>query len=193
MSKPEPDEDGYFRYIADADAREIANAETYDKSLLTLSSALLGVSLTFTQNAVPFSSARYIWCLLSAWVLFSLTIILVIGSIMYGQSCFKRLKDNARTYYLEGNRSANKLSERISDSIRRFNIITGVCFILGVAMFTTFVGINVYRGNVMTKETTIKIERSQVPSTYQQQQGNKPAAQEQTNKPQATSNSEAKK
>lgn len=168
----EPDHDGYFRYIEDADKREMANADTYDKSLLTLSSALLGISLTFTQNAVPLQTAHQIWCLIFAWGLFALTIIMVIVSIIYGQHCIKRLKDNARPYYLERKTEVNELSEEIYRSIRRLNTFSGVCFIVGVLMFTAFVGLNVYKGNVMGKV----IERGQPTSTYQQQQG-KPAQQ----------------
>lgn len=138
-----PDEEGYLRFIEDSNRREIANSENYDKSLLTLSTALLALAVTFSGEIVPFDGARSLWLLLLSWALFTLTIIGVIGSFIYGQHVFKILKANAKNYYLEGDLSKNALSESFSNKIRNTNTATGVLFILGIVAFTIYVGINI--------------------------------------------------
>ena len=165
----EPDEKGYFRFIEDTNKREMSNSETYDRALLTLSSVLLGLSLTFTQNVVPLFSASYLWLLIISWSLFALTIIIVIASFIFCQHSFKRLKDGAVKYYLEGDTSTNELSEEISATIRKINTLSGVTFIAAVILFTVFVGINVNGGNIVSTKTNYE-EKSQPSSTYQQQQ-----------------------
>jgi len=85
----EPDEEGYLRFIEDTNKREMSNAETYDRALLTLSSVLLGLSLTFTQNVVPLHTASKLWLLIGSWALFATTIIIVMASFIYGQHSFR--------------------------------------------------------------------------------------------------------
>ena len=48
------------------------NQEEYDKQLLTLSSAFLALSLTFTKDVVPFHSAAHKWLLYSSFVVLSI-------------------------------------------------------------------------------------------------------------------------
>ena len=165
----EPDEKGYLRFIEDTNKREMSNADTYDRALLTLSSVLLGLSLTFTQNVVPLSTASQLWLLIVSWSLFAFTIVSVMASFIYGQHSFKRLKEGARRYYLDGDTSANKLSEQISDAIRRVNTLSGLSFITAIVLFTIFVGINVSGGNDVSGDKK-REERSQPASTYEQQQ-----------------------
>jgi hypothetical protein len=180
-----PDESGYFRFIEDTNKREMSNAETYDKALLTLSSVLLGLSLTFTQNVVPLSTSSCLWLLIGSWSLFALTITIVIASFIYGQHSFKRLKEGARKYFLEGETSANELSEQISNTIRNVNALSGISFITAILLFTIFVGINLSGGNIMNKDKK-QGERIQPASTYEQFQTKpiKKPAQIQTQKPQ---------
>jgi hypothetical protein len=165
----EPDEEGYLRFIEDTNKREMSNAEAYDRALLTLSSVLLGLSLTFTQNVVPLSNDSKLWLLIGSWSLFAFTIVSVIVSFIYGQHSFKRLKEGARRFYLEGDTSANELSEQISDAIRCVNTLSGLSFITAIVLFMIFVCINVSGGNDVSGDKK-REERSQPASTYKQQQ-----------------------
>ena len=165
----EPDKEGYLRFIEDTNKREMSNAETYDRALLTLSSVLLGLSLTYTQNVVPLHTACNLWLLITSWGLFATTIIVVMVSFIYGQHSFKRLKTGARLFFLEGDSSSNDLSEQISNTIRNINTLSGISFIIAIILFTTFVGLNVNGGNVVSIDSKQE-EKSQPASTYQQQQ-----------------------
>ena len=150
---------------------QTANSETYDKALLTLSSVLLGGTLTFTQNVVPLDKAFNLSFLIASWVLFAATIVVVILSFIYSLHSSKHLKAGARLYYLEDDDSANDLSECISDKVRFFNLLSGILFILAIVLFTFFVGTNVYKGNVMSKDNN-QLDKSQPVSTFNEQQLN---------------------
>jgi hypothetical protein len=166
-----PDTDGYRRFLEDVDRREMSNADTYDKSLLSLSSAFLGITLTFTQNVVPIETAKCISLLLASWVLFSLTIIVVLGSFIYGQSAIRTLKTMARAFYLDGDLTLNENSEKISTRIFVLNSVTGLLFILAVLSFTTYIGLNVTEAARMTNQRESgRTERSQPLPNLQQHQ-----------------------
>ena len=102
----------YISYIEDTNRREMANADAYDKALLTLSSVMLGISLTFTENVVSLQNANFIWLLLISWALFTFTIIIVILSFIYGQYQFGQLKEDAKKFFLDGQIELNEKSER---------------------------------------------------------------------------------
>lgn len=100
----EPDHEGYKACIDDLNHRQMSNSETYDKSLLTLSSAFLGLSLTFIQNVVPLNSGKCFFLLYLSWGLFALTVILTIASFIYGQYVLEELRVGAKKYFIEGNK-----------------------------------------------------------------------------------------
>ena len=138
-----PNYEGYKACIDDLNRRQMSNSETYDKSLLTLSSAFLGLSLTFIQNVVPLADGKCLLLLYLSWGLFALTIILTIVSFIYGQSVLEELKDGAKKYFIEGNREEDKRSAVLSRRLAALNTIDGVVFILAVISLTLFVGLNV--------------------------------------------------
>lgn len=117
-----PNYDGYWKYLDDLNTRQIANSETYDNALLTLSSAFLGLSLTFIKDVVPFESAQCLGLLYLSWTCFCLCIVTVIGSFIYGQSVIDELRNNAKKYFINGDKSLDAqskfLAQRISWLIR---------------------------------------------------------------------------
>ncbi|MEQ8957232.1 MAG: hypothetical protein RLP02_04790 [Coleofasciculus sp. C2-GNP5-27] len=186
----EQNEQDYIRFIDDTNRREMSNAEAYDKALLTLSSVLLGVSLTFTQNVVPLGDSSLIGILIAAWILFSLTIISVISSFIYGQYQFPKLKADAKGFFLEGKAELNDNAERIRRNIWWFNTTSGVAFIVAIICFSTFIIVNVLGEHTMSRDSQTE-RRSQPASTFAQHQ-TKPAStsqqSQQTQKPQQSNN-----
>lgn len=150
----EPDTEGYKNFIDDINKREISNAESFDKALLTLSSAFLGLSITFIKNIVALESASSIWVLYLSWALFAVTIVLTVLSFMYGQYVIRQLKLGAKKYFIERDTSVNDLSERLSENIVKFNLATGTSFIIAVLTITIFVVINVESNNMGPREDT---------------------------------------
>jgi hypothetical protein len=60
--------------------RELSNAENFDKSVLTYSSAGLAFSLAFLKDFLPIAKAVWGWLLYCSWGLFTLAIIITIIS-----------------------------------------------------------------------------------------------------------------
>ena len=82
-------------------AKQMSNSETYDRSMLSLSSAFLALSITFIKDIVPVKESLCTWLLYLSWGLFALTIIVVFLSFIYGQKGIKRLLAGAEEYYLK--------------------------------------------------------------------------------------------
>ena len=64
---------------------QTSNAENFDRSILTLSSAGLGISLVFLDKLINISNAQFKLLLYLAWILFVLTIITTLASYIMGQ------------------------------------------------------------------------------------------------------------
>ncbi len=144
-----------------------SNAETYDRSLLTLSSGLLGISLAFIKDVVPLAHAEYKWLLFLSWSGFALTIILTISSIIYGQYKIRKLLDLAERYYLNKEATARDESARISKKIDRFNIWSGSVFILAILFSISFVILNNYKEIPMGKEDKGILKKGQPTNQFQ--------------------------
>jgi len=144
-------------------------SETYDRALLTLSSAFLGGSLAFIGEVVKLQSASWKWILYSSWLLFALTIILTVASFIYGLQSLQPLRDAAERYYIQRDLEAWKVSLSVQRSVLRFARSAGVSFILGVVLLSTFVFTNLARGPVMAEESSAPeiLKRSIPPATFQ--------------------------
>lgn len=139
----EPNYEGYWKALEDLNRRQISNSETYDKSLLTLSSALLGLSLTFIKDSVDIAAANALCLLYASWFLFSGTIIVVMISFMYGQVVIDELKTSAKIYFVDGVKSENERSQKFSRRLNLMNTGSGVFFVVAVLCITLFVALNV--------------------------------------------------
>jgi len=126
-----------------ANGRSIS--ETYDRALLTLSSAFLGGSLAFVGEVVELQSASWKWVLYLSWLLFALTIVLTVASFIYGLQTLQPLRDAAERFYIHKVLEAWKVSLSVQRGVLRFALASGVSFILGVALLIAFVFINLVR------------------------------------------------
>lgn len=154
--------------------QQLSNAETYDKSLLTLSSAFLGLSLTFIKDIVPLGQVQYLSVLFLSWFGFALVIVGTIWSFIYGQRVIKRLIEGARRYYLEGDRKAREESDEYSKKLDRANEFSGVVFIVSVILSVAFVFLNIQPEVAMSKATGTQGEALQKSNPVNQFQEIKP-------------------
>jgi hypothetical protein len=139
----ETDLELYWKFMADQSQRDMANAEAYDKAILTLSSVFLGLSLTFIQEVIPLDRASYLPMLHGAWAVLVVTIVWVITAFIYGQWGARKLKEFAVRYFLEGDKSEpEKFSTSHALAILWLNTLAGVLFIAGIILLTAFVSIN---------------------------------------------------
>ena len=173
-------------------AKQNANSTVYDTSILTLSSAFLGLSIAFIKDVVaPLSTASNLPVLYCSWVSFCIAIIVTICSFMIGQRGYKKLLDGAERYYLKQEEDAFKISVIVSKQIEIANCLYGVFFVLGIATMLFFVITNFMRISNMPDQNTQKQsieQRSQPTNTFQQLPAKPPAST--TNVPQPSSNSQ---
>jgi hypothetical protein len=149
MNKPNEDDiriEVYKAFTDDISKRQMKDSEMYDKSLLTLSSAFLGLAVTFTKDVVPLENASWIYLMYSSWVLFALTIIITIFSFIYAQFIYTQLIKWAGDYILDGKQEVKNKGGELGNKIIYLTSFSGLVFIVAVALLTSFVILNVHKG-----------------------------------------------
>ena len=141
-----PDEDTkriYSETRKDLLIRQLSNSEAYDKAILSLSSALLGISLAFIKDIIRSGAACHKEFLYYSWYLFALSIVLTLISFMMSNLGIKRQLKYAQRYYLEGKAEYLKkrsIYARLTDFA---NILSGISFILAIVFTVRFVTLNI--------------------------------------------------
>ncbi len=138
---------------ADLFKRQLSNAENYDRSILSVSTAFLGFSLLFLKDFVPANLAQWLWLLYGSWVMFTCAVLTIIISFLVSQSAINVQLEKAEDYYLRGNEAALERSV-LTKAADWFNAISGIFFVLGVLSSTGFVIKNFERGSVMSNKQT---------------------------------------
>lgn len=70
--------------------RQLSNSQILDKSILSLSSAGLGLSVAFIKNVVSLTQATSLWLLHLSWLMFTLAIICTLISFLTSQKSIKK-------------------------------------------------------------------------------------------------------
>lgn len=123
--------------------RQRSNTKEYDKSILTLSVAFLGLSLAVIKDVVHIEGAKNVWCLYCSWILVCVAIVFAIVSFVVSQSAIEKQLDYAKHYYID-NRDEyigkKSWQERV---LKMLNRGSGVVFIAAVLLITYFVALNI--------------------------------------------------
>lgn len=137
-------------------ARQLSNSINCDNAILTLSSASLGLSLTFIKNIVPIERIDCRYLLFSSWGLFGLAIIVIIASFSASQKAITVQLEYAYQAYMKG--KSEYLTKKNTWAIwtDRLNILSGVSFMLGVVITIYFVVINTGESRMKNKEQNAK-------------------------------------
>jgi hypothetical protein len=118
-----------------------SNDENYDKTIITLSSSGLALSLTAIRFAIK--TTEHLYLLKASWWLFGITIFIsIIAYRMSNQALDKQL-EIAEEYYLKGIEGAFSKKNRYSTVNDWLNMITGVTFITATAFIISFVTFNI--------------------------------------------------
>lgn len=124
-------------------ARQLSNSVNYDNAILTLSSAALGLSLTFIKNIVPIEKIDLLFCLFISWGLFGAAIISTIISYLVSQRAINIQLDHAYKYYIEGNDEFLNAENTCAKWTDCLNLCSGLFFIFAVVITISFVAINI--------------------------------------------------
>jgi hypothetical protein len=122
--------------------RQLSNSENFDKSVLTYAVAGLGLSLGFLKDFVPITKAAHAWMLYSSWALLVAAVVLTMASFLLSQAGLKKQLAIAERYYLQEEESALKELNSFSSYTEQANLASGLSFLLGLALTTLFVAIN---------------------------------------------------
>jgi len=123
-------------------SKSAAHSE-YDKSILTLSSGLLAVSIAFISGIVPPDKMSCVYILIVSWGLFGLSILLTLSSFVTSQQAHKHQTSEIDTYlsseerveFLPGPNPWSRGTEVL-------NIVSGCAFFLAVLLMILFAAIN---------------------------------------------------
>lgn len=148
----------------------------YDKQLLALSAAFLGVALAFVKDVVPLKDAVHLWVFDWALVLLLVCVGVVLGSFQYSIHGHFRLvqywekkkelleapaetKDGLAT---ELNSSWRWL-DRKAKRIKAANLASGLLFLVGTILLIVFVGINMHHEAHLVAQPAVSSVQETVP------------------------------
>ena len=137
-------------------ARQLSNSINYDNAILTLSSASLGLSLTFIKNIVPIEQIDFRYLLFFSWGLFGLAIIVTIASFWASQKAIKVQLEYAFKAYMENKDEYLKKENTWAIRTSQLNFLSGVIFMFAVVITICFVVINTGESRMKNKEQNAK-------------------------------------
>ena len=160
---------------------QIKNSESFDRAILTLSSAGLALTLSLTKVVVSIDEAVYLCALHLAWGCFSLAIISTILSFLSSNKAIAKEREHIYEYYINENNKYENAENTWGIITYRLNRLSAIVFIIGMLSTVTYVWANTQKEDQMTTTTE---EKGYVPP--KQQPAEKPS---QTSKPSDTNNS----
>ncbi len=115
-------------------------SRSLDRTLITLSSGALGLSITFVRFLAP--TPHHIWVLAGAWICFGATLILMLISFLMSRKAFEKAVKSLNLVYEKQDSEARKINHWQSKWIDRFNLLSTISFIIGAIMLASFTWIN---------------------------------------------------
>ena len=148
--------DMFYSYREDLLKRNLSNTENYDKAILTLSSASLGLSLALVKLIIPIQEASFFWMLYSNWALLILSIFSSLSAYLISNKALEKELSKARSYYLENDESAFDIKNGYIKYNKTLNYFTGVAFSLSIILIVLFVALNMETLKMSNKENQVK-------------------------------------
>ncbi len=133
----------YDAYRDDLKKRQLSNDENYDKTILTLSSSGLALSLTAIKFAIPLATARYLCLIKVSWWLFGSAIFTSIIAYWVSNKALDIQLGNAEEYYVKGNEEAFSKKNCYSSFNNLLNKGSGSIFLIATISIVLFVTLNI--------------------------------------------------
>jgi hypothetical protein len=146
-------------YQAEQFRRQLSNAESYDKAILTYASGALGLSLTFGKELVPFSVAHHLWVLELSWIAWITAIVAVILSYLFGDPALEFQIQLADRYYNgdnEGDEDAFNAPNKWTRYTKWTNRVAGGAFVAGAVLTASFVCSNLENSQMSEQKKSDK-------------------------------------
>ena len=139
LTEPTSREQIYAKTREDLLKRQLSNNENFDRSILTLSSAALALTVAFIRGI---SAINSISLLILSWVALVCAILSTILSYLASQRGIARQLELAERYYLKNDEDA--LNERNFPAILNeiLGYLSAISFVAGIILLLVFFGIN---------------------------------------------------
>jgi hypothetical protein len=130
-----------------------SSTDSYDQSLLTLSSGGLGLSIGFIKDIVPLQHATWLILLYVSWVAFGLCILTTVVSFQVAIATQREHLASCWKFYVERDDSFRDRQGTYSKLLKWCTIIAGGLFVLALACTIVFAVENVGRYSRMPDNT----------------------------------------
>lgn len=131
--------ESYSKFRDDLLKRQLSNNENYDRAILTLSTAALGLTVSFIRDL---QKPRYLGWLIAAWFCLVLAIIAIIISYPISQKAIDKQLEFAKGYYLQDDESAADAKNHLAVYHDKLVASAGFIFVAGIVFILVFFGIN---------------------------------------------------
>jgi hypothetical protein len=122
--------------------RQLSNNENYDRAILTLSTAALGLTVTFIRNLTTLKCPGV---LITAWVCMVLAIMAIVISYPISQKAIDKQLEFAERYYIQDDESAADAKNHLAIYHDIFVTSAGFIFVAGIICILVFFGINLFK------------------------------------------------
>lgn len=147
-------------YWTEQQTRERANSDKYDNTILAYSTGALGLSITFIKDLVPLATAHHLWAIKVSWLLFAVSLLLMLASFPIAAESNRQSIEFAHAYFIKGDETCFNKQGWAAKILGWINPLAGVAF-FAAAMFTVvFVWANIHE-----KEQVIMSEKQTPPTT----------------------------
>ncbi|BCG65168.1 MAG: hypothetical protein methR_P2990 [Methyloprofundus sp.] len=137
---------------------EQKSQDDYDKTVISLSGGALGISLIFIKDIIGDSEPIMVWTVITAWVLWALSITSVLISYF-----LSRLALRKSIIQLDNDNFSEGVGGCAAKATQVFNVISGALFILGIVFLIIFSSQNIGSKTMNDKTSKESIEKK-VPS-----------------------------
>jgi hypothetical protein len=158
-SPSEPSEEArklYHAHLAELEKRELTSTDNFDKSILTLSSAGLGISLSFIKDIIQQGPINNPWILYASWYAFLVTILCTMGSFMTSAKAMNENKSIAYRAYMLSDDAAFNLPNRWNGHTQKLNVMSALAFFVALVLTVVFVISNMKAHAMNTTSQTQK-------------------------------------
>lgn len=134
--------------------RQNLNSDNFDKSILTYSTAGLGLSLAFLNDFIPITQAAAAWLLYLSWALFVLAVILTMVSFVSSQAGIARQLILNERYYLHNDESVLHERNVPARATEWLNYAGGSSFLVALIATSLFVALNLERAAIVKEKSS---------------------------------------
>jgi len=157
-----PDQQEYAIKIHDSfrdelNKRQLSNTENYDKSILTLSSAGLAISLTSLNFFVPAGAVEWLCLVVVSWWCFFAAVSLSLIAYLVSNAAINKQLEIARDYYVNRLKSAENKKNLLSTVNNWLNRLVGLIFIMAIGSLVLFVTINLKMETISMSDQENKV------------------------------------